>query len=229
MMAQGPVAVLPQQTPQESVPTPKVERSQHPSPTNVQVKLPVDLTPPKQEPKASLSEQFKAYEQNRPQLTAEERKLTLEGLKHAVAVGAPEMDVLEIRRDAEVSTTRLLNNHGGTLYKFAGFILGTTPYDVTIVIKSTEIVCSFADATWKSEGLKAGSILYACGLFESYKDEGDLKQITMARCYTIEKFHKPEAGPVTDEDIKRAFQERQDDIIFKLMRDLGARKLIQPP
>lgn len=185
-------------------------------------------TQPKEElAAASLSEQLKKHQQQRQQLTPEEQSQKLEELKHTIAAESAEIDVPEVRRDADVSSARLLNKHGGKLYKFAGLILETTSHDVTVVIKDTEIVCSFADDSWKTRGLKTGGYLYACGFFESYKNEGDLKQITMANCYTIENFYKLRTTPLTEAEKQQSLTDYRADMQYKLQRDLGARKLGQ--
>ena len=198
----------------------KVEESQ--SPTNATMEKPSTPVPAKEEPAvASLSEQLK----KRQQLTSEE----LEKLKHSIAVESPEIDVPEIWRDAEVSSARLLNKHGGKLYKLSGLILEINPYDVVIVIKNTELVCSFADQSWKSEGLRVNGYLYACGFFESYKREGDFKQISMANCSTIENFYKLRTTPPTEEEKAQSLRGWEADKLYKLSRDLGERKLRQGP
>jgi len=175
----------------------------------------------------SLAEQLKAYrrESQGPASAGEGGKL--DKLKHAVAIDSPELDVPEILRDAEVSSARVLNKHSGTLYKFAGLILEISSHDVTIVLKNTEVVCSFADSSWKTEGLKADGYLYACGQFESYKDEGDFKQISMANCYTIENFYKLRTAPFTVEEKQQSLKDWEDDKLYKLRRDLGERKLLK--
>jgi len=223
-----PTSAPPEEKVQAVAPSPKFEERQNPPAPVTPAKAADEPKPPKQDlATASLSEQLKAYRQQREQLTLEQQKEKLEKLKHIIAADSPEIDVLEMRRDAEISAARLLNKHSGQLYKFAGLILETTPHDTTIVIKNSEIVCSFADTSWKSEGLKVGGYLYACGFFESFKDEGDFKQITMANCYTIENFYKLRATPFTEEERQQSLKDFQEDALYKLQRDLGARKLRQ--
>jgi hypothetical protein len=224
----SPTSMPQEQRVQVAAPSPKVEERQNPTTVSAPAKAPDEVVPPKQElATATLSEQLKTYQKQREKLTSEEQTQKLAELKHTIASESPEIDVPEVRRDAAVSTARLLNKHDGKLYKFAGLILETTPHDITVVIKNTEIVCSFADATWKNEGLKAGSYLYACGFFESYKDEGDFKQITMADCYTIENFYKLRTTPFTETEKQQSLKDYQEDALYKLQRGLGASKLRQ--
>jgi hypothetical protein len=209
----------PAEVPAPATPTPAKEESQRP--TSVADK-PITPEPPREKPAVvGLSERLKKGQE----LTSGD----LDKLKHSIAAEAPELDVPEIWRDAEVSSARLLNKHGGKLYKFAGLILEINSYDVVIVIKNIELVCSFADQSWKSEGLKVNGYLYACGSFESYKQEDDFKQISLANCYTVENFYKLRTTPWTEAEKAQELRDFQADTLYKLSRDLGERKLRRGP
>jgi hypothetical protein len=172
-----------------------------------------------------LAAQLKAIQRAKPEPAQKE---ILTRLKHALALDAPELNVPDIRRAAAVSSARLLSQHDGRLYKFAGLILETGFHEATIVIKNTEVVCAFADAGWKDEGMKPGVHLFACGFFQSYKETGDLKQITMTNCCTLEDFDKLRA-PLTAEENQQAVKDWEEAVLYKLHRDLGDPKATRAP
>ena len=202
---------------------PAAQRAAAPGITNDQApfsKLPASPT---------LAEQLKAYQAAKRGPASAEQRNILARLKHAVATDSPELDVPEIQRDAAVSGKRLSEQHAGKLYKFFGLILEIGLHDVRLVIKNTEIVCSFADSSWEDEGLKVGNYLYACGCFQSYKEAGDLKQISMANCYVIEDYTKLRTTPITAEENQQLWKNWEADVLYKMRRDLGGQKTLRSP